>query len=355
MLKNTIIKKNIKFMIFNDINTIYNFVSEQIMLYIAKNGGINFSIESRMEFWPIFERLKDLHSKKNITFEHSNFFMCDEFIYSSRSWKAFENYTSSKMLDDIFFNHVDFKKENVHKLIHNLNYNHVFLNKFSMYDSKIDAKSGIDVLVIKVHNDGSLIFNYVIDSNNLSTKSVKFNETLTFELSDEFEQKDIIPEHGATLGIDQILKAKKIFLIGIGEDKNEMISKLFFSKRYDKFIPLCLLRNHPDIHVLCDYNATKNITRYIDIRFNESFEMPENIDVINFDGPKFSIGDDLSQFKSDFDELEEYYSNHDQYDNNYELINQNQEYQNNLFQDDYGNYYILDENGNYIPYNFEEK
>lgn len=266
MVKFSNIYQNIKFMIFNNFEDICTYVVKKITKAIFVKKNLNLSIESRFDFFSILEKLKRSYLEKKISFENCNFFMTDDFLFTSKSWKDNELLNNARLLEDNFFNFVNFKKENIFKIINNKNYLDIFNQSFSVYDSLIDKKMGIDILILKVHNDGSLIFNQTVTDLNLMTKGVKLNDWLIDELKNEFnEDEQNIPFIGATIGLDQILKAKKIFLIGVGQEKARLINKLFFTKAYDKRIPICLLKNHKNVEILCDSSSGKRIIQEVSI------------------------------------------------------------------------------------------
>ncbi len=354
-------EKNIKFMVFDDANTIETYVADKICDSINLNGGINLSIESRSEFLNILNKLKEKHKNRDISFRFSRFFMTDDFVYDRFDWESHKEFSSSAFLDDHFFKEVDFQQNNIHRIITNENYQYLFTDQFAVYDSKIDSKDGIDILVIKLHSDGSLIFNQKIDFNNLNTKGIEISSGLANSLLSEFSSLSKIPKHAATLGVDQIVKAKKIFLIGIGEDKKEVLNKLFFSKDYDKTTPLCFLKGHKDLTILCDFNASNVVINSANWDAVEISEETSNSEEITNENAPIEQEESI-EVSNEY--LENNYNNpevfEDENGNSY-IIDENGEYipydaqgyeeqQPEIFEDENGNSYIIDENGEYIPY-----
>lgn len=317
---NKIINKfnNVKFMIFNEPTTIENYLVNEICEAIQENKGINLSIEARWDFLNIFNKLQKKHKNSSVSFKKSNFFMTDELVYDRRNWQKFESLTSKKFLEDNFLNGVDFEKENVYELVNKNNLTSFFVENFTNFDSLIDAREGLDIMVLKVHPDGSLIFNQYVDAKNLSTRIVEIGDNLATALNEEYEGKKVVPSHGATIGIDQIMKAKKIYLVAIGMDKSEMLSKLFFTKQYDKQTPLCFLKSHSDVVVLADNDACARILQYIDDTPEYEVDVQEDIKydaehtefIINYQdnagprrGPFVETKEDEAEFDNDPDTI----------------------------------------------------
>ena len=312
MMQRDNINKNIKFMIFSDKNTLENYLVEQIVDEINIEGGINLAIESRLEFLDIYNKLKEKQQKNHVSFRYSHFFMTDEFIFDRYDWKRFEHYSSSSYLDKNFFNEVDFKKENIHKLVNEKNITSLFSNDFAVYDSKIDAKNGLDILVIQVHSDGSLLFNQEIDHTNLNSKGIKISNNLAASLSCEFDEDKRIPKLGATLGVDQIVKAKKIFLIACGIEKNELINRLFFTKDYDKLTPLCFIKTHPNLMVLSDVDGSDTVMNTLSIGFDEHKLVNINVQHIVDNSETIEETDqELMGYETEINQPEQVQFNHD--------------------------------------------
>lgn len=316
--------KNIKFIIFEENDSIDNYIVEEICKSIEENGGINLSIELRPEFSNVFSKLKTNYKREKISFEESNFFVANEFIYNSSNWKFHEKSGYFKDLEKDFFKEVDFKKENIHRLVTADNFYNLFNDKFAVYDSIIDKKSGIDLLIGRVNKDGSLLLNDKIDLKNLSTKGVKFSDATISSFDDKYLYNHQMPKFGATLGIDQILKTKKIVLVANGMDKSPILLKLFFSKFYDKLTPLCLMKSHPEVVILSDLKAAQGIMKYINIT--------DKVDANNFyDGDQIINNfDEVHQGNYDFETpiYEEQYHDEQAYglEQNYDAINPEQEY-----------------------------
>lgn len=302
----------IKFMVFDKVDSLENFVVDQICEALKKKKNLNLAIEFRTEFSNIFNKLIYKNSTKEITFKDSNFFSVDEYIFDEYHWKMYEKNYSFAIMQDFFFKHTDYLENNLHRIIDENNFYSLFSDDVAEYDSIIDAKSGIDLLIIKMHANGSLIFNQKIEDQNLSTRAVHFDNAMICDVASEFHANDNIPNIGVTLGIDQIYKAKKIIVIATGLDKTNMVNKLFFTKYYDVLIPLCLLKNHSNVLVLSDNLASQDIFEYLDNKnYYENQKINNAIDVHE---------NNYDVFDCDF------------VDNNFNNNDNNQEYNDDLYE-----------------------
>ncbi|MDE5767455.1 MAG: hypothetical protein K2H56_02795 [Malacoplasma sp.] len=266
---NSINNRNINFMVFESLDVIENYLSSEIVKYIRSQPKLNLSIESRTDFYNLLNKLKDDFLSNRVSFRNVNFFMTDDYIFDTQSWENFAPQSSQEILKNIFFSQVDFDESNLHPILNEIRFREFNKNIFINYDSEIDAADGLDVIVLKMQPDGSLIFNDVVDSGSLSSKGIPLNANIKANILGEFGGvQESLPVSCATLGIDQILKARKVFIVGFGADVANTLQKLFYTKDYDKTVPTCLLKSHPNVTVLVDKEASAGIftpskTQYI--------------------------------------------------------------------------------------------
>ncbi|MDE6082616.1 MAG: hypothetical protein K2F52_01910, partial [Malacoplasma sp.] len=204
-----------------------------------------------------------------VSFRNVSFFMTDDYIFDSNSWESFPTQSSEEILKSVFFSQVDFDISNLHPILNEIRFREFNNNIFTNYDSEIDAADGLDVIVLKMQPNGSLVFNDVVDPNSLSSKGIYLNPNIKENILGEFGGiQESLPISCATLGIDQILKARKVFIVGFGANVSSTLQKLFYTKDYDKTVPTCLLKSHPNVTVLVDKEASVGIfnpskTQYI--------------------------------------------------------------------------------------------
>ncbi len=257
---NSVSNRNINFMVFESLDVIENYLSSEIVKYIRSQPKLNLSIESRTDFYNLLYKLKDDFLNNRVSFRNVNFFMTDDYIFDSQSWESFPLQSSEEILKNIFFSQVDFDNSNLHPIVNEIRFHEFNNNIFINYDSEIDASDGLDVLVLKMQPNGSLIFNDVVNSNDLSSKGIYLNRNIEENILGEFGGvQESLPVSCATLGIDQILKARKIYIVGLGAGVANTLQKLFYTKDYDKTNPTCLLKTHPNVTVLVDKEASAGI------------------------------------------------------------------------------------------------
>jgi len=75
-----------------------------------------------------------------------------------------------------------------------------------------------------------------------------------------FSDNEKVPTHAMTMGIDTICKAKKCFLLAIGENKAEVIAKTLFGPK-TATIPATALKDHPNVIFFLDLLAASSFQK----------------------------------------------------------------------------------------------
>ncbi len=149
------------------------------------------------------------------------------------------------------FNHVDIKEENVHILDGNAADADAEAKAF---DDAIDNAGGIDIQLLGIGTNGHIGFNEPSEEFSDGTFKVKLTDSTIKSNSIYFDND--MPRYALTMGINSIMKAKKIVLIATGESKAEAI-KATVKGEVTPACPASVLQNHPDVTLLIDKEAAK--------------------------------------------------------------------------------------------------
>lgn len=263
--------RNINFMVFENQNSIDDYLSYEIIKHIKSKRDLNLAIESRTSLFSLMNNLRDQCLNGKVSFSNIKFFMVDDFVFELSSWENFLDNSSENVIKNVLFSDTDFVENNFYRLIDFNRFNSLLDGPLNSYDAQIDAHNGLDILVLKINSSGSLIFNEFADSIDLSSKAFNLTTSLKKQISSEFKKTDFLPVVGATLGIDQILKTRKIYVVINDASSANILQKMFYSKDYDKTLPACLLKSHPNVVVLTDKAASAGIFNPIETTFNSHY------------------------------------------------------------------------------------
>ncbi len=117
------------------------------------------------------------------------------------------------------------------------------------YDKLIDNLGGIDLQLLGIGNNGHIGFNEPDNEFTKNTHEVNLTDSTIKANSRFFEKESDVPKAALTMGIDSIMKAKKILLIAYGKEKFEILSKAIKGEVTPK-IPASIIKLHSDVTVI---------------------------------------------------------------------------------------------------------
>lgn len=121
------------------------------------------------------------------------------------------------------------------------------------YDCLIEELGGIDLQLLGIGLDGHIGFNEPDDVFIAETHKVMLDSSTIEANARFFASKDDVPKSAITMGMEGIMKAKKVLLIANGEAKKKIVEKAFFGPITPK-VPASILQLHPDLTVIYSKN-----------------------------------------------------------------------------------------------------
>ena len=115
-----------------------------------------------------------------------------------------------------------------------------------------------DVQILGIGSNGHIAFNEPGTSFDSVTHIVDLAESTIKDNSRLFNSIDEVPRQAFTMGLSNIMNAKKIVILANGEGKAYAIGELVNGEIREE-VPATILRNHPDCILICDELAGKYI------------------------------------------------------------------------------------------------
>ena len=123
------------------------------------------------------------------------------------------------------------------------------------YDEIVRSTGGVDLQLLGLGHNGHIGFNEPDDVKFAKgTHCVDLSESTIKANARFFDSIDDVPTQAYTMGIQTIMKAKKILIIVSGKDKAEIVKKAFFGD-VTPMVPASILQLHPDVTVVGDEEA----------------------------------------------------------------------------------------------------
>lgn len=120
------------------------------------------------------------------------------------------------------------------------------------YDDLIGDCGGLDLTILGLGTNGHIAFNEPGTPFQSYTHCMWLTESTRESNKVYFEESKNVPYKGVTMGIATIMASRKIILLCIGEQKRGILDRALGGS-VDPDVPASILRNHPNLKVLCDF------------------------------------------------------------------------------------------------------
>lgn len=200
----------------------------------------------------VYEKLINAYQSGLISFKDVETFNLDEYIGIERSHP--QSYYS--FMNQHLFNHIDINRDNIH-----LPRNHGGeLEDLANEYSKMIDESEIELQLLGIGSNGHIGFN---------EPGTPFrNETFIVELDDQtrndnarfFSSLEEVPKFAITMGIKNIMRAKKIVVLAFGENKSDAVYKMI-NGNITNLLPASILQLHPNCTVIIDEAAASKLNK----------------------------------------------------------------------------------------------
>lgn len=124
----------------------------------------------------------------------------------------------------------------------------------------IEEAGGLDLLVLGIGRNGHLAFNEPGAPFDSRCRRVALDRSTREVYALRFGSLDATPAFGLTLGIADLLAARRVLLLAVGTDKAEAVANALEGPVTDR-VPASALQRHDDCTVLLDREAAAKLSR----------------------------------------------------------------------------------------------
>jgi glucosamine-6-phosphate deaminase len=195
---------------------------------------------------PTYQNIISTFKKGGISFKGVKTYNLDEYCNLPKVDKN-SYYT---FMHEQLFNSLDILEENVHFLDGNAEDCEAECQR---YDNEINAVGGIDIQLLGIGNNAHIGFNEPADEFTTGSFKVQLTES-TINANKIYFDENPMPTHALTMGIKQIMAAKKIVLIATGPKKAEAVKNMIEGAVTPQ-VPASILQEHDDVIIFLDEAA----------------------------------------------------------------------------------------------------
>lgn len=113
----------------------------------------------------------------------------------------------------------------------------------------------IDIQILGIGANGHIGFNEPGTSVNSRVHIAELDKKTRIDNARFFYSLEEVPTYAITMGIKNIMEAKKIILLAYGEEKAQAVYSMLKGDVTEK-MPASILRKHPNITIIADHKAT---------------------------------------------------------------------------------------------------
>jgi len=126
------------------------------------------------------------------------------------------------------------------------------VNGVDLYDDLIEAYGGIDIQILGIGTNGHIAFNEPGTPRESKTHVVDLTENTIKDNSRFFDSIEDVPKQATTMGIESIMRAKRIYLVAQGKHKKDILEKAMYGDITPE-VPASFLQEHDNLKVFyCD-------------------------------------------------------------------------------------------------------
>ncbi len=201
-----------------------------------------------------YAELINKYKNGEISFEKVTSINLDEYAGLSADHEQSYSHFMHKNL----FNHVNINEKNVN-IPNGLASD--YEAECKRYDAVIKEAGGVDVQLLGIGQNGHIGFNEPSDHFPVGTSLVELTDSTIDANSRFFTSRGLVPTMAISMGIGDIMAAKKIVMVVIGKEKAEIMESAFFG-RVTPAVPASILQFFKgDMMVCADEEALSLIKK----------------------------------------------------------------------------------------------
>lgn len=229
-------------------------VAETLAAAIAENPRLRMCLSSgKTSIYAYANLAQRYHERGGFSFRHLTIFGTDEYVGIPP-----EDHRSTRyILNSQLFRQVDIPAEQTFVPrgdVTDLD------AECRVWDNLIEARGGLDLVVLGLGHNGHVGLNEPGSSAKSRMRVVDLTPSTIASLSDGTRFRNIAetPMQAITLGMAQILAAKRIMLIACGVGKADALHRMV-EGRSGPSVPASLLVDHPHLTVYADKDAASHL------------------------------------------------------------------------------------------------
>lgn len=203
----------------------------------------------------VYEILVQMHREDGLSFQNLVTFNLDE--YYPMEPDSIHSYV--RFMKEHLFDHIDIKPGNVHIPDGTLEENAIEAYCRD-YERQIEKAGGIDIQLLGIGRTGHIGFNEPGSGARSGTRLVRLDRLTRQDAASDFFGLEHVPHRALTMGVGNILAAKRVLLMAWGEGKASIVQRTVEGD-ISESVPATFLQQHPNCEIILDKAAASLLTR----------------------------------------------------------------------------------------------
>ena len=199
---------------------------------------------------PLYKEMVKDHQENGTSYAKVKTFNLDEYVGLPKEHP--ESYIS--FMTRNLFSHVDIDMKNV-------NIPNGLASDIPAECARYSAlleKASVDIQVLGIGGNGHIAFNEPNTPFDSKTHQVFLTQKTITDNARFFDSVDQVPKSALTMGIGEIMKAKKLLMLATGKNKADAVYNMIKGP-VTTACPASALQNHPDVVVILDQAAAAKL------------------------------------------------------------------------------------------------
>ena len=202
----------------------------------------------------VYRELVRMHQNEGLSFSNTIIFNVSEFFPLEADAPG-----TSKLLHEVLIDLIDIDPQNVYTPDGTIAKESIF-DFCKDYEKKIEKLGGLDLTLVEFGPSGNLAFNEPGSQLNSSCRLMLLGSDARHMASSQFNSSENVPRSAVTLGISNLMSARRIVCVAWGENKANIVKRTIEGDITD-LIPSSFLQTHRRAKIVLDLSAAEALTR----------------------------------------------------------------------------------------------
>ena len=235
-------------------NKVAHEIVEAMLEKQKKNKPFVLGLPGGVSPQSVYKELIRMHKEENVSFGNMVVFNTYEYYPLTE-----ESNSNLFFLKEAFLNEIDIAAENIYSPDVMVEKDDI-VESYEKFEADLDQFGGLDYLLLGLGSKGNIGFNMPGSNIYSKTRLVVLDGDSINDAAAIFGTKDKVPVSAITMGLSDMLEAKKVTLIAWGEQKAESVQVMVEGPVTDA-VPASMLQTHANVKVVVDLSAADNLTR----------------------------------------------------------------------------------------------